>query len=235
MLYNEKNTEKNNTNNYLCKYKQLLQIGKDKLNGVIDNDVELHLLNDKHRFNEMLKLNDYVYTYYSTNSSDLTQSIEFIMLSVMADEFIQKIKNKNYWYIYKKFGDMTPNMNIGNDNDDTIPEIRCISGDELPRFRIKSGSNPNGWKVTKKTDKYINIERLAKIHFLDNEMVTYLWKKYNDNLFDEYFDDDSFTSLYPYLTFITIENPLLNTTNLYSSLVDILRETKVSPQAPSFS
>ena len=57
MLYNEKNTEKNNTNNYLCKYKQLLQIGKDKLNGVIDNDVELHLLNDKDSFNEMLKLN----------------------------------------------------------------------------------------------------------------------------------------------------------------------------------
>jgi hypothetical protein len=126
-------------------------------------------------------------------------------------------------------------MNIGNDNDDTIPEVRCISGDELPRFRIKSGSNPNGWKVTKKTDKYINIERLAKIHFLENEMVDYLWKKYNDNLFDEYFDDDSFTSLYPYLTVITIEHPLLNTTNLYSSLVDILRETKVSPQAPSFS
>jgi hypothetical protein len=235
MLHNEKNTEKNNTNNYLCKYKQLLQIGKDKLNGVIDNDVELHLLNDKDRFNEMLKLNDYVYTYYSTNSSDLTQSIEFIMLSDMTDEFIQKIKNKNYWYIYKKFGDMTPNMNIGNDNDDTIPEVRCISGDELPRFRIKSGSNPNGWKVTKKTDKYINIERLAKIHFLDNEMVDYLWKKYNDNLFDEYFDDDSFTSLYPYLTFITIENPSTDKKNLYSSLVDILRETKVSPQAPSFS
>jgi len=235
MLHNEKNTEKNNTNNYLCKYKQLLQIGKDKLNGVIDNDVELHLLNDKERFNEMLELNDYVYTYYSTNSIDLTQSIEFIMLSDMTDEFIQKIKNKNYWYIYKKFGDMTPNMNIGNDNDATIPEVRSITGDELPRFRIKSGSNPNGWKITKKTDKYINIERLAKIHFLENEMVDYLWKKYNDNLFDEYFDDDSFTSLYPYLTVITIENPLLNTTNLYSSLVDILRETKVSLQAPSFS
>jgi hypothetical protein len=223
MLHNEKNTENNNTNNYLCKYKQLLQIGKDKLNGVIDNDVELHLLNDKERFNEMLELNDYVYTYYSTNSIDLTQSIEFIMLSDMADEFIQKIKNKNYWYIYKKFGDITPNMNIGNDNDATIPEVRSITGEELPRFRIKSGSNPNGWKITKKTDKYINIERLAKIHFLENEMVEYLWKKYNDNLFDEYFDDDSFTSLYPYLTVITIEHPSTDKKNLYSSLIDILK------------
>jgi hypothetical protein len=41
-------------------------------------------------------------------------------------------------------------------------------------------------------------------------MVNYLWKKYNDNLFDEYFDDESFRSLYPHLTVITIENPSID-------------------------
>lgn len=221
-----------NENNYLSKYKELLQIGKNKLNGTIDNDVELHLLNDKNRLNEMLELNNYVYTYYSTNQTDLTQSIEFIMLTDMVDEFIKKIKQKGYWFIYKKYGDLTATINIDEDHDQTIPEVRTISGDELPRFRIKSGNNPNGWKVTKKTNNYINIERLAKIHFLDNEMVNYLWNKYNDNLFDEYFDDDSFENLYPYLTVVTIENPLLNKKNLYSSLLDILQETNWFPCTP---
>ena len=221
-----------NENNYLSKYKELLQIGKNKLNGTIDNDVELHLLNDKNRLNEMLELNNYVYTYYSTNQTDLTQSIEFIMLTDMVDEFIKKIKQKGYWFIYKKYGDLTATINIDEHHDQSIPEVRTISGDELPRFRIKSDNNPNGWRVTKKTDKYINIERLAKIHFLDNEMVNYLWNKYNDNLFDEYFDDDSFENLYPDLTVITIENPLLNKKNLYSTLLDILQETNCFPCTP---
>lgn len=221
-----------NENNSLSKYKELLQIGKNKLNGTIDNDVELHILNNKNRFDEMLELNNYVYTYYSTNKTALTQSIEFIMLTDMVDEFIKKIKQKGYWFIYKKYGDLIATINIDEHHDQSIPEVRTISGDELPRFRIKSDNNPNGWRVTKKTDKYINIERLAKIHFLDNEMVNYLWNKYNDNLFDEYFDDDSFENLYPDLTVITIENPLLNKKNLYSTLLDILQETNCFPCKP---
>jgi hypothetical protein len=95
-----------NNNNYLCKYKELLQIGRNKLNGIIENDVELHLLNDEKRFGEMLELNKYVYTYYSTNKSDLTQSIEFIILTDVVDEFIEKIKELGYWYIYKKYNDI---------------------------------------------------------------------------------------------------------------------------------
>jgi hypothetical protein len=225
MLHNEANETTNNTNNYLSKYKELLQIGKDKLNGIIDNDVELHLLNDPVKFNEMLELNNYVYTYYSTNQYDITQSIEFIILTDFVDEFIKKIKRKCYWYIYKKFTDENAVLKIGEEHENTIPEIRTICDEDLHRFRIKSGTNPNGWKITKRTNKYINIERLAKIHFLENDMVNYLWKKYNDNLFDEYFDDESFRSLYPHLTVITIENPSIDKKNLYSSLIDILRET----------
>jgi len=208
-------------NNYLSKYKELLQIGRDKLNGIVDNDVELHLLEDKDRLNEMLLLNQYVYTYYSTNRLDLTQSIEFIMLSEVVDDFVKCLDEKGYWYIYKKYSDETSVMKIGENNDKTIPELRTIHNEDLSRFRIKSSTQPNGWKITKKNGMYINLERLAKIHFLDNEMTSYLLEKYNKNDFAEYFDDD-FEALYPYLTVIAIENPFIGKKDLYHSLVNIL-------------
>lgn len=213
----------NSENNYLCKYKKLLEIGRDKLNGVIDNDVELHLLMDKNRLDEMLELNKYVYTYYSTNKSDLTQSIEFIMLTDVVDEFVEKVKNMGYWYIYKKYKDENSVINIGVNHNKTIPEVRRIDAEELPRFRIKSNTNPHGWKITKKTSEYINMERITKIHFLCSEMINCLLETYNKNDWNDYFDDNSFESLYPHLTVISIENPMLGNKNLYSSLVDMLK------------
>ena len=211
-----------NNNNYLCKYKELLQIGRNKLNGIIENDVELHLLNDEKRFGEMLELNKYVYTYYSTNKSDLTQSIEFIILTDVVDEFVEKIKELGYWYIYKKYNDNEPVLRIGVEHNKTIPEIRTITGEEVPMFRIKSSNNPYGWKITKKTSTYINIERIAPIHFLCNNMVECLLETYNKNSLDDYFDDSSFVELYPHLSVIAIENPLICKTNLYSTLIAVL-------------
>jgi len=212
----------NNENNYLCKYKKLLEIGTNKLKGNIDNDVELHLLNDESRFNEMLELNKYVYTYYSTNNGDLTQSIEFIVLTDVVDEFVEKLKTLGYWYIYKKYTNIYPDMNIGIEHNKTIPEVRTIDGEELDRFRIKSNTNPYGWKITKKTKTYINLERTAPVHFLCNEMIDCLLETYNKNSFDDYFDDESFVELYPHLSVIAIENPLVNRKNLYSNLIKML-------------
>lgn len=120
------------------------------MNGTIENDVELHLLNHEKRFEEMLELNKYVYTYYSTNKSDLTQSIEFIMLTDLVDEFIEKLNEKGYWYIYKKYNDNEAVIRICSEFNTTIPEVRTITGEELDRFRIKSSNNPYGWKITKK-------------------------------------------------------------------------------------
>lgn len=211
-----------NNNNYLSKYKELLQIGRNKLNGTIENDVELHLLNDEKRFEEMLELNKYVYTYYSTNKSDLTQSIEFIILTDVVDEFIEKLKEKGYWYIYKKYNDNEAVMRLGAEHNKTIPEIRTITGEELDMFRIKSSNNPYGWKITKKTNTYINIERITPVHFLCKDMLECLLETYNRNSLDDYFDDGSFIELYPHLTVITIENPLICKTNLYSTLIDIV-------------
>ena len=206
----------------LEKYTELLEIGRKKLLGLIENDVEDHLLNNPHTYNQMLELNRYVYTYYSTNSSDLTQSIEFIVLTDVLDKLIEKLNEHKYWYIAKKYNDNT-SINIGENIDKTIPEVRLVSYEQLPRYRLKSETNPDGWKVVSRKTEHAVIERRAKIHFLDSEMLHCLIKKYNENLFDDYFDNNNFDSIYKNLSIITIENPSIHSKDLYLNLIDIVR------------
>ena len=209
-------------NNYLQKYTELLEIGRKKLLGIIDNDVEDHLLNDPHIYNQMLELNKYVYTYYSSNSGDLTQSIEFLVLTEVVDKLIEKLNDYGYWYIAKKYNDST-HINLGENIDKTIPEVRVVSYEQLPRYQLKSETNPDGWKITSKRTEDVVIERKAKIHFLDSEMLHCLIKQYNNNLFDEYFDKNEFESIYKNLSVITIENPSIHSKDLYLNLIDIIR------------
>lgn len=206
----------------LEKYTELLEIGRKKILGEIENDIEDHLLNEPHIYNQMLELNRYVYTYYSTNSSDLTQSIEFIVLSDVVDSLINKLNQFGYWYITKKYNDSTY-INVGEDIDKTIPEVRLISYDQLSRFKMKSDVCPNGWKIVSRKTDHAVIERKAKIHFLDSEMLYCLIKKYNENLFDDYFDNNAFDSIYENLSVITIENPSIHSKDLYLNLIDILK------------
>ena len=170
----------------------------------------------------MLELNRYVYTYYSTNSSDLTQSIEFIVLTEVVDKLIEKLKDHGYWYIAKKYND---NMciNIGENVDKKIPEVRMVSYEQLPRYKLKSETNPYGWKVVSRKPEHAVIERRAKVHFLDSEMLHCFIKKYNANLFDDYFDNNNFDSIYKNLSVITIENPSIHSKDLYLNLIDILK------------
>ena len=206
----------------LEKYTELLEIGRKKLLGLIENDVEEHLLNNHHIYNQMLELNRYVYTYYSTNSRDLTQSIEFIVLTEVVDKLIEKLKYHGYWYIVKKYND---NMciNIGENVDKKIPEVCMVSYEQLPRYKLKSEMNPDGWKIVTKKTEHAVIERRAKVHFLDSEMLHCFIKKYNANLFDDYFDNNNFDSIYKNLSVITIENPSIHNKDLYLNLIDILR------------
>jgi hypothetical protein len=206
----------------LEKYTELLEIGRKKLLGLIENDVEEHLLNDPHTYNQMLELNRYVYTYYSTNSSDLTQSIEFIVLTDVLDKLIEKLNDHGYWYITKKYNDNT-SVNIGENIDKTIPEVRLVSYQQLPLYRLKSETNPDGWKIVSRKPEEVAIERRAKIHFLDSEMLHCLIKKYNENLFDDYFDNNDFDSIYENLSVITIENPSIHSRDLYLNLIDIMK------------
>jgi hypothetical protein len=212
---------------YIFKYTEILDNGRKKLLGLIDNDVEDHLLNNPQFYNQMLELNRYVYTYYSTNASDLTQSIEFVVLTEVLDKLIEKLNEYGYWYIAKKYNDNIF-INIGENVDKKIPEVRMISYDQLPIYKLKSEMNPDGWKIVTKKTEHVVIERRAKVHFLDSEMLHCLIKTYNENSFDEYFDNNEFDSIHKNLSVITIENPSMHSKDLYLNLIDILR-TLVGP------
>jgi hypothetical protein len=88
---------------------------------------------------------------------------------------------------------------------------------------LKTETNPDGWKIISRKPEHANIERRAKVHFLDSEMLYCMIKKYNENLFDDYFDNDYFDSIYKNLSVITIENPSIHNKDLYLNLIDIIR------------
>jgi hypothetical protein len=129
-------------------YKNLLKIGTSKLNKC--NGIEEHVLENKDRFNEIILLHKYVYTYYISNSSDLTQSFEFLILSEVVDDFIECLNKTKCWYIYKKSSDKTSVKNIGNNNNDTHIETLTIQNKQLSKYKIKSPTCDYGWSITKK-------------------------------------------------------------------------------------
>jgi hypothetical protein len=88
---------------------------------------------------------------------------------------------------------------------------------------MRSEKNPDGWKIVSRKPDHVIVERNAKIHFLEKDMLNYLIKKYNKNLFEEYIDNNNFKSIYNNLSIITIENPSLRDRNLYSELINILK------------
>jgi len=192
-----------NTND---QYKSLLEVGRKRLNREIENDVEDHLFNNKVLLEQMINLNNYVYTYYSTNSHDNTQSIEFIVLSDAVDPILEKIKYFNYWYIAKKYEDETI-FNVGtNNNQKHIEEIE-IKQNQIHRFH-------NSWKIIDSYDDTFVIQRNTKIFYLESEHLNYLKEEYDNNNFINYFDeiDDinrpKFNNeFYKNLAVITIENP----------------------------
>ena len=59
-------------------YKELLEFGQKQLKGEAESAVEEHLQDAE--LNQMIMLNNYVYTIYSSNKDDKTHSIEFFCL-----------------------------------------------------------------------------------------------------------------------------------------------------------
>jgi len=70
-------------NDVIIEYKKLLDLGREQIKGTIENDLEEHA-----EFDKLLRLNDYVYTYYSTNKNDGTYSIEFVVLADYMDTIL---------------------------------------------------------------------------------------------------------------------------------------------------
>lgn len=213
--------------NIIDQYESLLSVGRKRLNREIENDVEDHLFNNKVLLEQMINLNNYVCTYYSTNSQDNTQSIEFIVLSDALDPILERLKYLNFWYIAKKYEGETL-INVGtNNNQNCIEEIE-IKQNELHRYH-------NSWKVIESYDDTFVIQRNAKFFYLESEHLNYLKKEYDNNNFINYFDEIDYINrptfnheFYKKLAVITVENPNIDSKKskqyryMYETLYNII-------------
>jgi hypothetical protein len=213
--------------NIINQYQSLLEVGRKKLNREIENDVEDHLFNNKVLLEQIINLNNYVYTYYSTNSQNNTQSIEFIVLSDALDPILERLNYLNFWYIAKKYEGETI-INVGTNNNKKYIEEIEIKQNQIHRFH-------NSWKIIDSYDDTFVIQRTAKFFYLESEHLNYLKEEYDNNNFINYFDEidnvnrpkfnDDF---YKKLAVITIENPNIDSKKsnqynyMYATLYNII-------------
>jgi len=213
--------------NIINQYQSLLEVGRKKLNREIENDVEDHLFNNKVLLEQIINLNNYVYTYYSTNSQNNTQSIEFIVLSDALDSILERLNYLNFWYIAKKYEGETI-INVGTNNNKKYIEEIEIKQNQIHRFH-------NSWKIIDSYDDTFVIQRTAKFFYLESEHLNYLKEEYDNNNFINYFDEidnvnrpkfnDDF---YKKLAVITIENPNIDSKKsnqynyMYATLYNII-------------
>jgi hypothetical protein len=208
-------------------YKSLLEVGRKRLNREIENDVEDHLFNNKILLEQMINLNNYVYTYYSTNSQDNTESIEFIVLSDALDPILERLKYLNFWYIAKKYEGETI-INVGTNNNKKYIEEIEINQNQIHRFH-------NSWKIIDSYDETFVIQRTAKFFYLESKQLNYLKEEYDNNNFINYFDEIDIENrpifnneFYKNLAVITIENPNIYSKNsnqyryMYATLYNII-------------
>jgi hypothetical protein len=216
-------------NELIIEYKKLLEIGRKRIEGTTENDLEEHAETDK-----LLRLNEYVYTYYSTNEIDRTYSIEFVVLADYMDIILKELNEKGMWYCAKNY---KTNEYIKKYDDElyniTEKIYRNITKEDLNLYDLKSVQYPNGWEVVTTNDKenMITISKDHKIHFLESTTIKEFNSMYNNS---NYFLKMSFLPntkdivnidlLSGNIAIIVVEDPEINRNTLYDELLAIFQE-----------
>jgi hypothetical protein len=85
-------------------YKKLLNAGRTMLkSGSASTSLEPHTIDDIDVMKQLLRMNKYVFTNYSTNEGDENYSIEFAILADCFEETVRKLKENNYFFIAKNY------------------------------------------------------------------------------------------------------------------------------------
>ena len=219
----------------VSEYKKLLEVGRQRIKGEASNDLEQHA-----EFNKLLKLNDYVYTYYSTNEDDDTYSIEFIVLSRYLVPLLNKLRQKGLWFLAKDYGSLGGDIVENYDkkkNDETKPVSMVINASQLNRFILKDDKNPSGWEVISKHGNQITIEREQNRYFLESDNIAGIKKEYesgnyflNMSFIRELDGDINIDLLSQNVAVVVIEDPNANQKTLYDVLFGICKQTVKFPQ-----
>jgi hypothetical protein len=179
-------------------------------------------------------LNEYVYTYYSTNQNDRTYSIEFVVLADYMDIILKELNEKGMWYCAKNY---KTNEYIKKYDDElynvTEKIYRNIDKEDLNMYDLKSEQYPNGWEVITTNDKenMITISKDNKIHFLESATIKEFDSMYNNS---NYFLKMSFLPntkdivnidlLSNNVAIIVVEDPEIDRKTLYDELLTIFQE-----------
>lgn len=216
-------------------YKKLLQIGQRKLKGSVLNDVEDHVRKERERLDDLYQINQYVYTYYSTNDGDDTMSLEFVCLRKHASQILLKCKQRGFWYVAKRFDDSPVNVQVDkNTYADTKTVTQQVTN--ISKLHMKTSQNPEGWEIDHKEGSTYHLVRQVSIHLLDpsyvqnllteyatSEIVEDWWKEQIEEASDD-LTETEFMNLIPHLAIITVEDPRVGQTTLYKDVLEILRD-----------
>ena len=202
-------------------YQKLLSLGVAKLKNESDNDLEEHTYEN---INQLLLLNKYVYTYYSTNDGDKTYSIEFAILPQYLDKLTSKLREKRYWYQTKNY--KTDEYVSFYDKylaKNSFYLSEKIIDKSIYKLFEDSWEFPVNWK---ELDKF-TIKKILPVHLF--ESIEQFMFNTRMNVFQQIYVDETFTNINTKLlseniAIVMIEDPIIDRKTLYRELYNILEE-----------
>ena len=209
-------------------YKKLLKKGIQNIDCGYRASLEDHLLSNKTELETIRKINNFVYTTYSTNDGDKTYSIDLFILNNYSKILIDKLRSKNFWFMTKEYGNNNIIIDVNKElNNNTYKDYRNISEDNKHLYDSKY------WKIIKKDNNIITLERDADIYFLsDNSIESFKKSSFNDDYFIKelefnYHNIDNkidYILLSKNVSYFIIEDPIIGRETLYDELLLILEE-----------
>jgi hypothetical protein len=218
-----------NVNNVINnEYKKLLKKGIQNIDCGNGASLEDHLLSNKSELDTIRKINNYVYTTYSTNNIDKTYSIDLFILNNYSKMLIDKLRSKTFWFMTKKYG-----------NDNIIIEVNEELNNNTYKYYVDINENNKNlydtkyWNIIKKDNNILTLERDTDIYFLsDNSIESFKKSSFNDDYFIKelafnYHSIDNnidYNLLSKNISYFIIEDPIIGRETLYDQLLLILEE-----------
>ena len=210
----------------LADYRKLLEFGLRKFDTeTLNSSIETHTL-ESNILSQLKKLNNYVFTYYSTNEDDVTYSLEFAIFADFLKPLTDILKAKGLWYMSKNYKTNEYDEWFSENHDDTESEVKTISRNDKDKFYIND--EPMSWKIHSENTNTVQIKREKYIYFLNSEWIEDSNYKQVDNLFTDLYSNHYHKSMFESLAnnvgIITIEDPVIGRETLYREVYTILRD-----------
>ena len=218
-----------NVNNIINnEYKKLLKKGIQNIDYGNGASLEDNLLLNKSELDTIRKINNYVYTTYSTNNIDKTYTIDLFILNNYSKILIDKLRFKNFWFMTKEYGNDNIIIEINKElNNSKYKHYIDINQDNEDLYDSKY------WNIIKKDNNIITLERDADIYFLSDDTIeSFKESSFNDDSFIKelafnYHSIDNnidYNLLSRNISYFIIEDPIIERKSLYDELLIILEE-----------